>query len=110
MDSNNIRNIKFNLSEEQFLNILLNKCYYCGVINETPIGKCAGGIDRKNSDLNYTIDNCVACCKTCNIMKGILNVSDFINTCFLIAQNHNNYNDNNNYQLASPRTIPAPGN
>lgn len=91
----NIRNISFNLSEEQFLNILLNKCYYCGVINETPIGKCAGGIDRKNSDLNYTIDNCVACCKTCNIMKGILNVSDFTNTCFLIAQNHNNYNDNN---------------
>ena len=91
----NERNINFNLSESQFLSIILNKCHYCGVMNETKIGNCAGGIDRKNSDLDYNIKNCVACCKTCNIMKGILSVSDFINKCYLIAKNHNNYNSNN---------------
>jgi hypothetical protein len=90
-----IRDLKFNLSESDFLDIILNKCYYCGIINETKIGKCAGGIDRKNSDLDYNINNCVACCKTCNIMKGILPEKDFIDQCYLIAKNHINYIDNN---------------
>jgi hypothetical protein len=84
------RNLKFTLSEEEFYNIILQKCFYCGVYNKTKIGKCAGGIDRKDSNLDYTIDNCVPCCTTCNFMKGVLNNNMFLKQCINIAKVHTN--------------------
>lgn len=36
------------------------------------------GIDRVDSDGDYTIDNCVPCCKICNRMKVDTPVADFI--------------------------------
>lgn len=58
------RNIKFELSELQFNRKLQYKCYYCADTNCNSIG-----IDRIDSDGNYTNENTVPACKICNLMK-----------------------------------------
>lgn len=79
------RGLDFNLTDEEFDSLIFSKCYYCGSeptssnyvnnrINRTKEEFKVTGIDRINSDLGYTIDNCVPCCKICNKMK--LNYSD----------------------------------
>ena len=35
------------------------------------------GVDRIDSSLGYTIDNCVACCDKCNYAKHDLSTEDF---------------------------------
>ncbi len=37
------------------------------------------GIDRVKNEVGYEVENCVACCKTCNIMKQGLSKEDFLN-------------------------------
>lgn len=57
------RKIEFSLSFEQFMSFWNQKCHYCGDILHT------GGIDRKNNNLGYVLENCVPCCGVCNLMK-----------------------------------------
>ena len=90
-----IRNLEFNLNKNEFMNIILMPCYYCGSKNQTTCGICAGGIDRKNANLGYSIDNCVPCCKTCNIMKGTHNEINFVDICVNIAQHKQSYQQYN---------------
>jgi hypothetical protein len=46
-------------------------CYYCaGDLPET-----GHGLDRKDSKLGYSPENCVPCCKACNEIRGHDNVS-----------------------------------
>lgn len=72
------RNLKWELSREEFKYLITQSCYYCNVdpnsLFETPEGSqiVKSGIDRKNNDLGYNIDNCVSCCKICNRAKGTL--------------------------------------
>lgn len=82
-----IRNIEVSITELQWIALTSKPCAYCGEIgsNETkPKTGCYGttfkhnGIDRKNSDLPYTIENCVPCCKWCNKSKGCLQAEQFI--------------------------------
>lgn len=80
------RNRSFELSKKQFRQLTQEPCSYCG--NE-PSGiierkKQNGiyvynGIDRLNNFIGYTKENCVSCCKTCNMMKRDLTVKEFIN-------------------------------
>ena len=37
------------------------------------------GIDRIDSTKGYSKDNCVSCCKMCNIMKNKFSKEDFLN-------------------------------
>lgn len=37
------------------------------------------GIDRLDSNIGYNIENCVTCCKQCNIMKNVWSEKDFLN-------------------------------
>ena len=78
------RNIEFNLTTSEFKELTKNNCYYCKV--EPSMIQHAGkyqesyvynGVDRKNNNLGYTIDNCVACCRTCNMAKGEKSLEDF---------------------------------
>lgn len=69
-----IRNIGFELSKEDFETLVLQSCYYCGESNEGEVI----GVDRIDSLMKYTINNCVPCCKTCNFMKGTLSKTTFI--------------------------------
>lgn len=54
--------IAFELSVEEFDHILGHNCVYCGSGNKI-------GIDRKDSRVGYTLDNCQPACATCNLMK-----------------------------------------
>jgi len=82
------RNLKFEITKEEFINIISQKCNYCGVS-----GLCnrynvygAGGIDRINSNKGYKLNNCVPCCGQCNIMKHDYTKQDFLNKCLQIIQ------------------------
>ncbi len=70
------RNIEFNLTKEEFLWFTKQDCNYCGDGPSNVYKSTSGsgdyiynGIDRVNPKLNYTFDNCVPCCKTCNVSK-----------------------------------------
>ena len=69
------RNISFNLTFDQFVEITSNSCYYCKSFDERNF--C--GIDRVDSNIGYVVQNCVACCKTCNYMKLELTVEQWMN-------------------------------
>jgi 5-methylcytosine-specific restriction endonuclease McrA len=56
-------------------------CHYCG-------NKIIGvGLDRIDSSIGYTIENCVPCCKDCNIMKNAKGYDEFIQKCKQIVKN-----------------------
>jgi hypothetical protein len=76
------RNIAFELTKEVFNSLVNMSCYYCGTYNESEVI----GIDRLDSDKNYTVDNCVPCCKICNFMKGALTKYTFISQAHKIAE------------------------
>lgn len=56
------------------------KCYYCKITMNTDIGDkiCNQiSIDRKDSNLAYTKDNCVLTCLFCNLAKNNTNIQHF---------------------------------
>lgn len=67
------RNIEWELTNEFAINLIRSKCYYCDKL------VAFNGLDRIDSNKNYTEDNCVACCKKCNIMKNTHSVNEFLN-------------------------------
>lgn len=89
------RNIEWDLSEEEFKNIITQSCIYCG---EAPnITKTSSyrdkyekitGIDRVDTAKGYFKENCVPCCKMCNIMKNKFSKEDFINKVKSIYYNY----------------------
>jgi len=80
------KQLAFELTLEQFEFLTSSPCHYCGVIGASatkakPTSNGAyvsNGIDRKNSDIGYTIENCVPCCPICNLMKRSLPYNDFL--------------------------------
>ena len=80
------RNLEFELEEEKFRELVTDNCYYCNSIPKTiepALGYRNGefvynGIDRVDNNKGYLVDNCVTCCKICNIMKHILTQEEFI--------------------------------
>lgn len=70
----NNKNVSFNITFEDYTNIVHTKCYYCGILQDRGFN----GIDRVDSKLGYMLDNCVSCCKMCNYMKASLSIDVFI--------------------------------
>jgi len=69
-----IRGLIFNLQLEEFKQITSLGCYYCGrpPSNRTAKrGRCLiyNGVDRVNNSIGYVLENCVPCCKMCNVSK-----------------------------------------
>ena len=65
------------MSYEEFLVFTaVPECHYCGVAivwnqhNITGRVTCRYNLDRKDNEVGYTKENCVVCCKECNIVKG----------------------------------------
>lgn len=57
------KNLKFDLSQEQFRTLVQSPCAYCGL---SP----AKGIDREENLIGYIPGNCAACCADCNRAKS----------------------------------------
>jgi hypothetical protein len=70
------RNIIFNLSKEEYLEIIQNNCYICG---SKPSDTFICGMDRVDSAKEYVKENCKACCKDCNYMKNNYKLDYFLN-------------------------------
>ena len=73
------RQLEFNLSIEEFEELVSKECHYCGGFSVDRFEKSRGqGIDRKNSEIGYVSSNCVPCCSTCNFVKNSMRYDDFI--------------------------------
>jgi hypothetical protein len=66
----------WDITEEQFAELTKQDCYYCGAKPNNMAKNLYyngnyvyNGLDRIDSNKDYTIDNVVTCCKTCNIAK-----------------------------------------
>jgi hypothetical protein len=76
------RNLKVNISEDEW-NILIHKsCHYCGYTHINGIG-----LDRlDNSIREYTLSNVVPCCGSCNLMKGEMPYQEFLDKTKMVAE------------------------
>jgi hypothetical protein len=77
---------EWSLTEELFDCLTLGDCHYCGQAptnvhsTYTSFGEFHyNGIDRKDSDLGYTPDNVVSCCKECQKAKSNTPYLQFVN-------------------------------
>lgn len=83
------RGYEFSLSDDDIIRLVSGDCFYCGAkpgrntrrtlhrsIIRTDVK--INGIDRVNSDLGYTSDNVVSCCRTCNFAKNNMPVEEFM--------------------------------
>lgn len=61
---------KFNLTFEEFLEIVKQPCFYCG-------DTTSNGIDRVDNNKGYISGNMVSCCKVCNFGKRDMNKEKF---------------------------------
>ena len=66
--------------------IMVQGCFYCGDIATT--------VDRIDSKLGHTIDNCVGCCYGCNMSKGTADPSTFVRKAYYRV--HDKYYDDDN--------------
>jgi hypothetical protein len=67
------RGIDFNITFDEFCTFWQKPCTYCGSEIETI------GLDRKDNNIGYTVDNIVPCCEFCNIMKRNHTYIEFLN-------------------------------
>ena len=81
------RSLEFQLTYEEFLNIIKHDCYICGKKNDE---KHKNGIDRVNNKEGYTQNNSKSCCRECNFMKSIFSHEKFIEKYKKIRQRHLN--------------------
>ncbi len=80
------RELVFELTPRQFMQLTVMDCHYCGVEARQEIASSAAsavtywynGIDRCDNTVGYIISNCVPCCKTCNVMKSTMHIETFL--------------------------------
>ena len=65
---------EFLISKDVFRSLIQQNCHYCNKLPSNKYKKKSSvliynGIDRKDNDIGYTIDNCVPCCRSCNGSK-----------------------------------------
>jgi len=83
------RDLDFQISLEEFKNLIFKPCHYCGK-EPSP----TNGIDRYINTTGYLIDNCVPCCIQCNRAKNKWNGDEFILMCKKIVDRHINKSTN----------------
>ena len=79
----NKKNIKFKISNEEFEDIINNRCYLCGFTNKN------NGIDRVDNNEGYVLDNCTACCGQCNFMKNKYELKSYLKLLLKIHKRRN---------------------
>jgi hypothetical protein len=83
VSGSNKRGYKMELTKEQFTELIKTPCYYCDYYVENS----TIGVDRYDNTKDYTIENCVPCCKWCNRMKLNQPTEEFLERCVKIAKN-----------------------
>lgn len=78
-------NVIFDLSFEYFNELIVSNCFYC---NSSPSNQRKNssfrnnfkytGIDKVDPSKGYTTDNCVPCCRKCNVAKNNMSLTEFI--------------------------------
>jgi vacuolar-type H+-ATPase subunit E/Vma4 len=74
--------LHFELTEGEYYDLRARACHYCA---RKTSSTHHNGIDRTDSSIGYTIENCVSCCGGCNIAKKTLKSEVFIEQCKRIA-------------------------
>lgn len=64
------RGISFELTKEEFGHLIEGSCTYHG--------GSGGGIDRIDSTMGYSVNNCCSCCYYCNIAKNDRSLEEFL--------------------------------
>jgi hypothetical protein len=88
------KRLAFELSINEFKNIVSNECYYCNKNTD----KNFIGIDRIDSHNGYITSNCVSCCELCNFMKGTLHIGVFLRRIEHILKHNNKIEEGNYYE------------
>jgi hypothetical protein len=75
-DANNRKKYPYSaeFTDDIFFEKMTDGCWYCG--------DYATSIDRLNSTLDHTPDNCVGCCEPCNFSKGNGDPNSFIRKAY----------------------------
>lgn len=86
-----VRGISFELAKSDCEELFEQNCFYCDSSparerkvhkNQNEPGREDGflynGIDRRNNELGYTLENCVPCCSRCNYAKRDIDESEFV--------------------------------
>lgn len=60
------RKIPWDINEKDYVDLAFRLCVYCGYST----GNVGVGLDRKNSQLGYTLENVVPSCGGCNRVRG----------------------------------------
>ena len=76
------RGIEWRLTDEEAKLMLTIPCVYC---KHMDLEVRVNGIDRLDSNVCYTTENCRPCCKDCNYMKGTYDPRTFIERAKKIA-------------------------
>ena len=75
------RGLEYNLTKEEYENLIYKPCYLCGYKNIV-----GNGLDRQDTSKGYLLDNVLPCCSSCNMMKAFYNKDDFINQMKKISE------------------------
>jgi len=80
------RNLEWSLDGTVFDTLMHSVCFYCSCPPSNKRQNRGGGpvfvysgIDRKDNNIGYTVDNVVSCCIVCNRAKNKMSVIDFLN-------------------------------
>jgi hypothetical protein len=76
--TNNKRPYSKDFTNELMFEKMTKGCYFCGDIATT--------IDRLDSTINHTPENCVGCCLECNNSKGIADPMTFVRKAYYRAR------------------------
>lgn len=81
-------NKDFNITLLEFLALCRQNCHYCNqepAYRKRKVSKgrityeaYANGIDRKDNDIGYILENCLPCCPICNFAKRSMSYNEFI--------------------------------
>lgn len=85
------RGLEFCLTKDEFVKMSQNMCHYCGSVPSNCRDAHAyngsfayNGIDRIDNSLGYTVENCVPCCKQCNMGKKTMGLDEFTSWVYRI--------------------------
>jgi hypothetical protein len=76
--------ISFELSPDEFCEIVTKPCDYCGRV---PTDAHRNGIDRTDNAPVYAVDQVIPCCYTCNLLKHTITKKAFLERCLAVWTN-----------------------